>query len=81
ILPWSSYTETVATALWFAVARAAWAHDVEELLKEDERKLRTAKVERQLEEELRELHGLVAEQQKQLDAAAAESQGLRRELE
>ncbi|OLP97638.1 hypothetical protein AK812_SmicGene20012 [Symbiodinium microadriaticum] len=56
ILPWSSYTETVATALWFAVARAAWAHDVEELLKEDERKLRTAK-------ELRELHGLVAEQQ------------------
>lgn len=54
---------------------------MEELLKEDERKLRTAKVERQLEEELRELHGLVAEQQKQLDAAAAESQGLRRELE
>ncbi|CAE7037748.1 unnamed protein product [Symbiodinium sp. CCMP2592] len=55
--------------------------DVEELLKEDERKLRTAKVERQLEEELRELHGLVAEQQKQLDAALTESQGLRRELE
>ncbi|CAE7335842.1 unnamed protein product [Symbiodinium natans] len=55
--------------------------DVDELLKEDERKLRMAKVERQLEEELRELHAVVSKQQAQLDAALAESQHLRSEME
>eukprot|EP00930_Biecheleria_cincta_P070307 TRINITY_DN57949_c0_g1_i1.p1 TRINITY_DN57949_c0_g1~~TRINITY_DN57949_c0_g1_i1.p1 ORF type:complete len:446 (+),score=96.72 TRINITY_DN57949_c0_g1_i1:194-1339(+) len=52
-----------------------------ELLREDERKVRMMKTEKKLEDEMKELHTCISEQQKALKAALKENDTLRRQLE
>jgi len=54
--------------------------DPAEFLKDDERKIRMEKVDKQLEAELREMHAVVSDQQKRLDALTLENERLRQEL-
>eukprot|EP00438_Fugacium_kawagutii_P019489 Skav235622 [mRNA] locus=scaffold358:281481:285202:+ [translate_table: standard] len=54
--------------------------NLEEFLKEDDRKVRMAEADKQLEAELRQMHQAVGDQQKRLDALLRENDELRQQL-
>lgn len=71
--------KTLQSRLFSALDRAKI--DVHEFLKEDERKVRMAEVDKQLEDELRQMHAVVGDQQKRLDALVLENERLREQLQ